>query len=102
MKDTTTKLESIVDVLEYVRAHGLSQYAEVVGKWVWLEFDAKPAEEVRAGLSAIGFRWNRKRHCWQHPCGHYSKASHADTWFLKAQYGCARLSETTETETAAA
>ena len=97
-------LESIIDVLEYVRAHGLSQYAQVVGRWVWLEFDSKPSDETRAGLSAIGFRWNHKRRCWQHPCGHHTTGSPADTWYLKSKYGCARVAAgtTTETETAAA
>lgn len=43
--------------------------AEVVGDWVWLEFNIPPAREIRTKLKALGFHWNRGRQCWQHPCG---------------------------------
>src|ERR1044071_1690375 len=43
--------------------------AQVVGKWVWLEFSIPPLVEIRAKLKALGFHWNGKRKCWQHPCG---------------------------------
>lgn len=43
--------------------------AEVVGQWVWLEFNTPPLREVRHKLKGLGFHWNRDRRCWQHPCG---------------------------------
>lgn len=43
--------------------------AEVVGKWVWLEFNVPPLREIRTKLKEIGFHWNGARKCWQHPCG---------------------------------
>jgi hypothetical protein len=43
--------------------------AEVVGKWVWIQFAEAPAAEIRQKLSQIGFHWNRHRQSWQHPCG---------------------------------
>lgn len=43
--------------------------ADLVGQWIWIEFPEKPTERVRRFLSAIGFRWNRSRECWQHSCG---------------------------------
>jgi DNA repair protein RadC len=43
--------------------------AQVVGRWVWLEFNIPPATEVRKQLHSFGFHWNRDRRCWQHPCG---------------------------------
>ncbi len=43
--------------------------AQVVGKWVWLEFNIPPAGEIRANLKKLGFHWNGPRKCWQHPCG---------------------------------
>lgn len=43
--------------------------AQVVGKWVWLEFSVPPLKEVRGKLKELGFHWNRARQCWQHPCG---------------------------------
>jgi DNA repair protein RadC len=49
--------------------------AQVVGSWVWLEFSIAPAAEVRTGLKRLGFHWNGKRKCWQHPCGHHRPRS---------------------------
>lgn len=46
--------------------------AKVVGRWVWIHFDAKPADSVRAYLLELGFHWNKTRSNWQHSCGHYS------------------------------
>lgn len=43
--------------------------AQVVGKWVWLEFNVPPLEQIRSKLKELGFHWNRARKCWQHPCG---------------------------------
>jgi DNA repair protein RadC len=43
--------------------------AQVVGKWVWLEFNVPPLKEIRANLKKLGFHWNGQRKCWQHPCG---------------------------------
>jgi RadC-like JAB domain len=43
--------------------------AEVVGKWVWLEFNVAPEPQVCGKLKELGFRWNRERRCWQHSCG---------------------------------
>jgi hypothetical protein len=39
---------------------------------VWVTFREQPAENVRAGLSQIGFHWNNSRKCWQHPCGQFA------------------------------
>lgn len=50
-------------------AYGL---AEVIGKWIWVHFQATPAAEVRQQLAQLGFHWNRERQAWQHPCGHFS------------------------------
>jgi DNA repair protein RadC len=43
--------------------------AQVVGQWVWLEFNIPPLQQVRATLKKLGFHWNGGRKCWQHPCG---------------------------------
>ena len=42
--------------------------ARIVGKWVWLEFNVPPVQEIRANLKKLGFHWNGQRKCWQHPC----------------------------------
>jgi hypothetical protein len=52
--------------------------AEVVGKWVWVQFQEVPAAEIRQQLSQLGFHWNRQRQAWQHPCGVFSLHSVTD------------------------
>jgi hypothetical protein len=43
--------------------------AQIVGRWVWLEFNVPPVGEIRSNLKKLGFHWNGQRKCWQHPCG---------------------------------
>jgi hypothetical protein len=43
--------------------------AEVVGKWVWIQFQVEPPLAVRQKLAELGFHWNNVRQTWQHPCG---------------------------------
>ena len=61
-------------VLELLKSSmpGQFELAEVVGKWIWIQFAEAPAEKVRADLSQLGFHWNTKRQAWQHPCGQFS------------------------------
>lgn len=59
----------------------VSPFARIVGKWVWVQFDSKPAVETREYLKNLGFRWNRKRECWQHHCGYRSVRSTSDPRF---------------------
>ena len=47
----------------------LFELAEVVGKWVWIQFSEAPATEIRQQLAQLGFHWNNSRQSWQHPCG---------------------------------
>ena len=71
--------------------------ARVVGRWVWLEFDAKPAEAVRLAIKALGFHWNRKREAWQHPCGFFCKHSPGDP---RDKYGSIRAADLQESAVA--
>ena len=43
--------------------------AEVVGKWVWIQFAEKQPANITSQLSELGFHWNNTRQAWQHPCG---------------------------------
>jgi hypothetical protein len=43
--------------------------AEVVGKWVWIQFSEKQPSDVTRVLGELGFHWNNTRQTWQHPCG---------------------------------
>ena len=47
--------------------------AEVVGKWVWIQFTDKQPSEVTRVLAQLGFHWNNTRQTWQHPCGTISE-----------------------------
>ena len=51
------------------------ELAEVVGKWIWIQFSEPPAEPVRQELSQLGFHWNTKRQAWQHPCGQFTSGT---------------------------
>jgi len=53
--------------------------AEVVGKWVWIQFSERQPAKVTRILAELGFHWNQARKAWQHPCGLYrAKASPID------------------------
>jgi hypothetical protein len=64
--------------------------ARIVGRWVWLEFDAKPESSVRSAIGLLGFHWNRKREAWQHPCGFFMHHSPGDP---REKYGVVRADE---------
>jgi hypothetical protein len=55
-------------------APGFFELAEVVGRWVWIQFECEPAVETRRQLAQLGFHWNATRQAWQHPCGVYRDA----------------------------
>ena len=41
------------------------ELAEVVGKWVWIQFDGKQPVTITSVLSELGFHWNNTRQAWQ-------------------------------------
>ena len=45
------------------------ELAEVVGKWVWIEFTEQQPAAITRLLAELGFHWNNTRQAWQHPCG---------------------------------
>ena len=64
---------------------GFFAVAEVVGKWVWIQFDGKQPVTVTSVLSELGFHWNNTRQAWQHPCG--SPPVEAATYDPRRRYG---------------
>ena len=52
--------------------------AQVVGKWVWVQFKERQPREITAGLAQLGFHWNNKRQVWQHPCGALTEGTESD------------------------
>ncbi len=80
---------SMPDVLARLKVErpDLWSMVEIVGRWVWISFDAKPADTARAYLKALGFHWSRRRSAWQHSCGIRSRRSSNDPRF---RYGSVR------------
>ena len=68
---------------------------ELVGRWVWATFPNKPTARCRTFLKCVGFRWNKRRGCWQHSCGHRSTRSGADPRF---HYGSIRVGGDVDTD----
>jgi hypothetical protein len=56
----------------------LWELAEVVGKWVWVQFEGKQPPQITAELSQLGFHWNNRRQVWQHPCGQIMDGANYD------------------------
>ena len=61
------------------------ELAEVVGKWVWIQFAEKQSNEITRVLAELGFHWYRSRQTWQHPCGTYRHE--AATFDPRNKYG---------------
>ena len=76
--------------------------AEVVGKWIWVQFKEQPAAEIRQQLAQLGFHWNRDRQAWQHPCGQFSLSSASDPHEKYSSYHPARIRRSTKAKTAEA
>jgi hypothetical protein len=57
-------------VLDLLKAQLPKQFelAEIVGRWIWLEFPARTHRAANT-LWRLGFHWNQRRCLWQHPCG---------------------------------
>ncbi len=72
----TNRMLPTEKVIELLRAQAPEFFraAEVIGKWVWIQFTDKQPREITAQLAQFGFHWNNKRQAWQHPCGVFRKA----------------------------
>lgn len=75
--------EQVVDLL-HRRLRRAYELAEIVGKWVWVQFRERQPREITAELSQLGFHWNNKRQAWQHPCGQFTASTPRDP---RTKYG---------------
>ena len=73
--------------------------AEVVGKWIWVQFKEQPAAEIRQQLAQLGFHWNRERQAWQHPCGQFSLSSASDPHEKYSSYRPASIRRSAKAKT---
>jgi hypothetical protein len=67
----------LLDLL-YYEAPRFWELCQVVGKWVWIQFEQTQPRHVTAQLAQLGFHWNRRRQLWQHPCGEFRNGTHID------------------------
>jgi hypothetical protein len=74
-RELTTEL--VIQLLQK-EAPSFFAIAEVVGKWVWVQFTDKQPREVKSSLAELGFHWNNKRRVWQHPCGALTEGTESD------------------------
>jgi hypothetical protein len=65
----------------------LFRMAQIVGKWVWIQFPERQPREITSLLSQVGFHWNSRRQLWQHPCGIESEAA-TGNYDPRERYGC--------------
>jgi hypothetical protein len=84
-KNRTLPTEKVLNLLLNGQPE-LYRLAEVVGKWVWVQFQDQPAAEIRQTLAQLGFHWNRERQAWQHPCGQFRLSSVQDPHEKYASY----------------
>jgi hypothetical protein len=84
-KNRTLPTPKVLELLKTSNP-GLFNLAEVVGKWVWIQFRETPAPELRQILAQLGFHWNRERQAWQHPCGAFRLSSAQDPHEKYASY----------------
>ena len=78
------RTESLLTLLR-VETPRCYDFAEVVGRWVWIQFESKQPKEVTRILSELGFHWNKARKAWQHPCGLFR--DEAATYDPRQRYG---------------
>ena len=64
-------------VLNSLKSQLPKQYelAEIVGRWIWLEFPKDKHRAAANTLWRLGFHWNQRRCVWQRPCGAFAPYS---------------------------
>jgi hypothetical protein len=78
--------DEVLNLLEN-EAPLLFHMAQIVGKWVWIQFPERQPKEITSLLSQIGIHWNNRRQVWQHPCGIESQAG-TGNYDPRQRYGC--------------
>jgi len=79
---------STLEIVQWCAAERIP--AELVGRWVWVEFAEKPDAGTIGKMKARGFRWIAKRGRWAHDCGHKSRRGKGDP---RDKYGRVEIEE---------
>ena len=69
---------SIDEAINFARHHSLN--GVLIGKWLWVKFTEKPAEQVRKLLLDFGFRFSNRRQMWAFDGGISSQPSKGKPW----------------------
>lgn len=96
-----SSMRGMVDVLADLKNNrpDIWDQVDLVGRWLWVYFDGKPDVATLDYMKNSGFRWNRKRACWQHSCGVVSRHSHGDP---RTHYGSVAANRIDEKQLAVA
>jgi hypothetical protein len=70
-------MESLL-ILIHREAQEFWELAEVVGRWVWIQFNDRRPRPITAALPEFVLHWNRRRQILQHPCGTIAASSNPD------------------------
>ena len=97
-KNRTLPTPKVLNLL-LTSAPEIYRLAEVVGKWVWVQFKEQPTAEVRQQLAQLGFHWNRERQAWQHPCGQFRLSSVQDPHEKYSSYYPVRIRRSAKPQT---
>ncbi len=66
------------------------EYAQLVGRWIWITFPSKPSADCRSFLKSRKYRWNGQRGAWQNSCGFYTRRAPYDP---RVKYGTEKVAE---------
>ena len=66
------------------------EYAQLVGRWIWITFPSKPSEQCREFLKERKYRWNKQRGAWQNACGFFTRRAPYDP---RVKYGQDKVTE---------
>ncbi len=77
IRNRSLPTERLLELLRKETPH-FWEVAEVVGKWVWIQFEDKQPPQITVVLSQLGFHWNNRRQVWQHPCGQVTDSASYD------------------------
>lgn len=72
---------STVQIVSFCLSNNLD--AEMVGKWIWVSFTAKPARALRDAMRQLGFVYSSRRRKWAHNCGNPTQSAFASDPFAK-------------------
>ena len=69
---------------------------EQTGAWYWMDFADRPAEDVRADLAAVGWRWGHKKRRWYLPTQRSGNKRYVPMNAIREKYGSEEIDTRSE------